>query len=372
MNGRGDTVNPTGAAASDDRTSGALLGYCRAGFEPELAAELTERAALDGFAGHARTERGSGYVLFHVAGDAGALSRALPWRDLIFARQKLLLLAELRGLDPRDRITPILDCLRTAGRFGDLWVEHPDSDAGKPLAGLARSFGNALRPALRAAGILAAREDPKLPRLHVCFIDGDHALLATAEPTDSAPWPLGIPRLRMHADAPSRSALKLEEALLVLLTPEERERLLQPGMRAADLGAAPGGWSWVLARNGLRVTAIDNGPLRPQLLEGGRVEHLRADGFGWQPSQPLDWMVCDMVEQPSRVAARMATWMREGWCRQAVFNLKLPMKKRWLETQVALRAFVEQAQQPLELRARQLYHDREEITVFARVRGRKA
>ena len=29
----------------------ALLCYCRAGFEPELAAELTERAAQAGFAG---------------------------------------------------------------------------------------------------------------------------------------------------------------------------------------------------------------------------------------------------------------------------------------------------------------------------------
>jgi len=357
-------------AASDEHNTLGLLCYCRAGFEPEVAAELTERAALANLFGHARAERGTGYALF--LGDGVAISTALPWRELIFARQKLVLLAELRGMDPRDRITPILARLRDAGRFGDVWVEHPDSDVGKPLAGLARSFGNALRPALRAAGILTAREDAKLPRLHVCFVDGDHALLATADPTDSAPWPLGIPRLRMHADAPSRSALKLEEALLVLLTPAERERLLQPGMRAADLGAAPGGWSWVLARNGLRVVAIDNGPLRPQLLEDGRVEHLRADGFAWQPPQPLDWMVCDMVEQPSRVAARMATWMREGWCRQSVFNLKLPMKKRWLETQVALRAFVEQAQQPLELHARQLYHDREEITVFARVRsGRK-
>jgi len=45
------------------------------------------------------------------------------------------------------------------------------------------------------------------------------------------------------------------------------------------------------------------------------------------------------------------------------------MKKRWLETQVALNAFIEQARQPLDLRARQLYHDREEITVFASVRG---
>jgi 23S rRNA (cytidine2498-2'-O)-methyltransferase len=361
-------VKPADDGADHAANTG-LLCYCRAGFEPEVAAELTERAALAELPGHARAERGTGYAMF--VGDGAALSAALPWRTLIFARQKLVLLAELRGLDPRDRITPIVARLRDAGRFGDVWVEHPDSDAGKPLAGLARSFGNALRPALRGAGILAAREDPKLPRLHVCFVDGDHALLAAGDPTDSAPWPLGIPRLRAHAEAPSRSALKLEEALLVLLTSQERERLLQPGMRAADLGAAPGGWSWVLARNGLRVTAIDNGPLRPQLLEDGRVEHLRADGFGWQPPQPLDWMVCDMVEQPSRVAARMATWMREGWCRHTVFNLKLPMKKRWLETQVALRAFVEQAQQPLELRARQLYHDREEITVFARLRGGK-
>ncbi len=105
--------------------------------------------------------------------------------------------------------------------------------------------------------------------------------VALGDPRDSAPWPLGIPRLRMHADAPSRSALKLEEALLVLLDDAERQRLLQPDMRAADLGAAPGGWTWILTRQGLRVIAIDNGPLRPQLLESGRVEHLRADGFAW-------------------------------------------------------------------------------------------
>jgi 23S rRNA (cytidine2498-2'-O)-methyltransferase len=293
----------------------------------------------------------------------------LPWQELIFARQKLLLLAELRDLDPCDRISPILDALSAHPPSGSLLVEHPDSDAGKPLAGLARAFGNALRPALRKAGLLSVSEDPTRTRLHVCFIAGDHALVACADPRDSSPWPLGIPRLRLHAEAPSRSALKLEEALLVLLDPAQRAGLLQPGMRAADLGAAPGGWSWVLARQGLRVTAIDNGPLRPQVLDGGRVEHLRADGFGWQPSQPLDWMVCDMVEQPRRVAARMATWLREGWCRHAIFNLKLPMKKRWAETRLCLDLFAQQAQQPLIIRARQLYHDREEITVLVMPRA---
>nr|AGW45512.1 hypothetical protein [uncultured bacterium Lac36W] len=347
-----------------------LLCYCRAGFEPELAAELTTRAAAAGVGGYARTERGSGYVVF--AGDNGdTLSRVLPWRGLIFARQKLVLLAELRGLDAKDRITPIAavlaDGFANTGRFGMLLVEHPDSDAGKPLAGLARSFGNALRPALRKQGLLSTRDDEYLPRLHVVFVDGDHAFLASSHPLDSSPWPLGIPRLRVHAEAPSRSALKLEEALLVLLDEDERKLLLRDNMQAADLGAAPGGWSWVLMRHGMKVTAVDNGPLRQNLLDSGRVDHLRADGFSWQPKQMLDWMVCDMVEQPRRVAARMAEWFREGWCRQAVFNLKLPMKKRWDETTLCLDLFQQQAQRPLTIRARQLYHDREEITVFAAI-----
>ncbi|HRO28263.1 MAG TPA: 23S rRNA (cytidine(2498)-2'-O)-methyltransferase RlmM, partial [Luteimonas sp.] len=233
---------------------------------------------------------------------------------------------------------------------------------------LARSFGNALRPALRKRGLLATAVDPSLPRLHVCFVAGDHALPASADPATTAPWPLGVPRLKLHADAPSRSALKLDEALLCLLDDRQRDTLLRPGMTAADLGAAPGGWTWVLARHGLRVTAIDNGPLRPHVLDTGLVDHLRADGFRWQPSHPLDWMVCDMVEQPSRVARRMGEWFAEGWCRQSIFNLKLPMKKRWQETRLCLDLFRETAGRPLELRAKQLYHDREEITVFAAAR----
>ncbi len=347
-----------------DRIIDALLCYCRQGFEPELAGELTERAAQAGIAGYARTERDSGYVVFFCE-DGEALDRALPFAQLIFARQKLRLLAELSGLDPSDRIAPMLAALQGGPRFGELVMEHPDSDAGKPLAGLARSLGNALRPALRKANLLTQQDSRRLPRLHVFLVAGDHAFLATSLPADSAPWPLGVPRLRMHKDAPSRSALKLEEALLVLLTDDERTRLLKEGMVAADLGAAPGGWTWVLTRHRLRVSAIDNGPLRQHVLDTGMVQHLRADGFSWQPPQPLDWMVCDMVEQPRRVAERMATWFREGWCRHAIFNLKLPMKKRWQETRLCLDLFAQQAGKPLTIRARQLYHDREEITVFA-------
>ena len=53
-----------------------------------------------------------------------------------------------------------------------------------------------------------------------------------------------------------------------------------------------------------------------------------------------------------------------------VANLKLPMKKRYAEVQEAferIHAIARRAGSQVEIRAKQLYHDREEITVFARV-----
>lgn len=347
------------------------LVFCRPNFEAEAAAELADRAALHGVSGYPETARGSGVAWFRALPDEAGEGRrpALAFANLIFARQCIAAFAHLRVLDPKDRLTPILAALPILpARFGEMFVEHPDSDEGKPLAALARSFGNALRPALRKAGRLTDAPDPKLPRLHVVFLAGDHAVLGIADTRHAPPWPQGIPRLKLHRDAPSRSALKLEEALLTLITEEERARWLKPGMKAADLGAAPGGWSWVLARAGVHVTAIDNGPLSETALATGLIRHQRADGFTWQPREPMDWMVCDMVEQPRRVAARMAQWFANGWCRRAIFNLKLPMKKRYAEVQANLADFVrvcEEAGITVQWRARQLYHDREEITVLA-------
>ena len=106
---------------------------------------------------------------------------------------------------------------------------------------------------------------------------------------------------------------------------------MRAGMRAVDLGAAPGGWTWQLARRGLRVTAVDNGPLKGDVRDDPLVTHLRADGLAYLPKRPVDWMVCDIVEQPSRIAALVARWIGEGHARHAIFNLKLPMKKRYDE-----------------------------------------
>jgi len=101
------------------------------------------------------------------------------------------------------------------------------------------------------------------------------------------------------------------------------------------------------------------------LLDSGQVKQRREDGFRFRPAEPVDWMVCDMIESPSRVCAVAARWIAEGWCRETIFNLKLPMKKRWEEVQRAQASIGEALQGvPHRLRMKHLYHDREEVTAW--------
>lgn len=356
--------------AHDTRTRGplsappaALLLYCRPGFEGDCAAEITAATADLGVAGHCEARPGTGFVIFRAEPPPPRpLNADLVWGRLVFARQLLALGPELDALPPDDRAGPIAAAaLALGGRFGDVWLEHPDSNDGRALSRLCRGLRPAVLQALRAAG--AGTGIAGAPRLHVFLTSGSEARLGLADPANSAPWPLAIPRLRLPRAAPSRSTLKLDEALQTFLAPTERERLLRPGMSAVDLGAAPGGWSWQLARRGLQVTAVDNGPMDPRLLAEGLVSQVRADGFRYRPPAPVDWLVCDMVEQPHRIAALVAQWLRRGDCRAAVCNLKLPMKRRYAAIRDALADLEAALPRGSRLECKQLYHDREEATV---------
>jgi 23S rRNA (cytidine2498-2'-O)-methyltransferase len=357
------------AAATSQRdlhamSAPALLAYCRPGFEGECAQELTAHNAAHGAGGFARTERGSGFVELVIAD--GVSNDAIAWRELIFARQLLRVLGRVEGLPRNDRLAALMPIIeQTTQCWRDAWIEAPDSDEGRELAPLCRALNAALITALKRKRLLDA-ESPM--RLHICLTAPDTAIVTCADIRDSAPWPGGIPRLKFPRGAPSRSTLKLEEAFLVLLDDDERARWLKPGMTAVDLGAAPGGWTFQLVRRSIRTIAIDNGPIDATLMDSGLVEHRRTDGFRYLPPRAVDWLVCDMVEQPRRIATLVADWLAQRRCRRAIFNLKLPMKKRYDEVQLCfaiLRDAVAAVNGSIDLRAKQLYHDREEITVFA-------
>jgi 23S rRNA (cytidine2498-2'-O)-methyltransferase len=112
---------------------------------------------------------------------------------------------------------------------------------------------------------------------------------------------------------------------------------------------------------------VDNGPLKGAAAAHPNIKHLREDGFRFRPQRPVDWLVCDMVEQPQRVATLMTEWFIGGFAHHAIFNLKLPMKKRVAALGDALdsiRTALNKKGLRYQLEAKQLYHDREEVTIY--------
>ncbi len=325
---------------------------CRPGFEADCAAEA-----------------GSGAQVL----DEGIVGAALcqqPLAELVFARQAFRQVAEFAALPQGDRINPILAAVEPhAGPVSAVLMEHPDTNAGKEVAGFLRKFTPALISALGKRGF--TRERSAARRLHLLFKDSRQLRLGFSAGDEGSPLANGILHLKMPREAPSRSTLKLEEALLTFLDEKDRDRWLRPGLTAVDLGAAPGGWTWQLAQRGLKVTAVDNGAMQEELMAMGRVEHRREDGFRYRPRRPVDWLLCDMVEQPQRITALMADWLTRGDCRRAVFNLKLPMKRRHQNLQECLKSLrqsLDSAGLDYLLRCKQLYHDREEVTAYIALR----
>ena len=342
-----------------------LLAYCRAGFEKECAQDVTQAAEKLGVHGWCKATPDSGHVLFNPAQahDLATLQKKLVFTRLSFARQ-ILFVTEPLALSAENRLPPLIAAISQTGlAYSSLWLETADTNEAKEVSGFCRKFEPHLAKALNQAGHLKP-DQPGLPRLHVFFQESTQARIGVSHPGNSSNWPMGIPRLRMPREAPSRSTLKLAEALMEMLTEEERT-LFKAGRRAVDLGASPGGWTYQLTQRGLHVTAVDNGPMDAHLMENAQIEHLREDGFTFRPRRPVDWLVCDMVDKPARVIDLMAKWFERGDCKSAIFNLKLPMKRRYEEIQLS-RAVLEDRLAKLQGRwriaSRQLYHDREEVT----------
>ncbi|GAB0058160.1 Ribosomal RNA large subunit methyltransferase M [Candidatus Magnetaquicoccaceae bacterium FCR-1] len=352
-----------------------LFAYCRPGFERETLAEIRARGERLGMpcAGEARDRSGGVLIGLDHPHQAVSLFKKLGDPQPVFARHLLACDAGGEPLPPGDRIAPLLTRLERLaerhGPFATLWMGAPDSEEGRALTPLCRALQARLESGLRDLGAL---DGTGVTRAEVVLLAGTEALTGISWIGEASSWPMGIPRLRRPVAAPSRASLKLEEALVVLLSARERSNWLASGRSAVDLGAAPGGWSRMLLADGLRVIAVDRAELAPELKREPRLRHVREDGFRFRPEQTVDWLLCDMVEQPRRIVELVANWAVAGWCRMALFNLKLPMKKRFEELELCrgrLTGALRTAGIAHRLDFRHLYHDREEVTGLLRVTG---
>ena len=349
-----------------------LILYCRSGFENDCAAEIQDKANLLGIFGYPQAKADSGYVVFNCYGenDAEQLAKKLAFNELIFARQIFVALPLLDEMNDSDRVGSIVSQLTDFPLCGELRVETADTNLAKELSKFCRKISVPLRQSLRKVNKLTNKEQKNKPVLHVMFLANNQAYVGFSYTYNNSPYHMGIPRLKFPAQAPSRSTLKLDEAFQLFIPHAEHETRLCGGLKAVDLGACPGGWTYQLTSRGMFVSAVDNGMMADSLMATGLVTHYRADGFKFEPTTRNNyWLVCDMVEKPTRVASLMASWLANDWCKETVFNLKLPMKKRYetvMESiNIAKNILLEQGIK-FELQAKHLYHDREEITVHIR------
>jgi len=120
------------------------------------------------------------------------------------------------------------------------------------------------------------------------------------------------------SEPPSRAYLKLWEALTRF------GELPQPGQSCLDLGACPGGWTWVLAKLGASVAAIDKAPLAPNVAAMPGVTWRQGSAFGLDPrNEPaVDWLFSDVICYPARLLALVQRWIAAGKAARMICTVK--------------------------------------------------
>ncbi len=305
-----------------------------------------------------------GYEAFLAKELSGGCERSGPgWvlgeeapGELCFAHLSLLAPTELSGKSVNALAWAAADLFTESARterFEGPWPFVVE-EAGVP--GLARRAKaveeecfERIRSRMSRVAKLAVRGRPACGRARGLFVfltDFDRVLASR----EARAW--GQRRMADDPQAPSRSYLKAEEAYAVL------GREPAAGETVVDLGAAPGGWSYSAARRGALVTAVDNGPMKAGGLHPGIV-HRPQDAFKFAPDKPVDWLFCDMVEDPERIADLVERWLERGWCRRFVVNLKFGRA----DPLALLRRVERLRARCASLRVRHLFHDREELTI---------
>jgi 23S rRNA (cytidine2498-2'-O)-methyltransferase len=141
--------------------------------------------------------------------------------------------------------------------------------------------------------------------------------LMLASPTKTSPFVGGECRfVEDHIGPPSRAYLKLWEACTRI------GAWPQPGETCLDLGAAPGGWTWAIARLGANVTAIDRAPLAAEVAAMPGVSWRAGSAFSLPPEN-VDWLFSDIIAYPEPLLDLVQTWIAAGTTGRIVCTIKL-------------------------------------------------
>lgn len=217
--------------------------------------------------------------------------------------------------------------------------------------------------------IRGASLDTRVPEQVVsvlCSPDQGYMGISLAHQNRSV-WPGGVHRFKREDAQISRAEFKLLEALSVF-------HLTIPAMGTAlDMGAAPGGWTRVLRLHGLHVVAVDPADLDARLRSDEAIEHVRKTVQNYLTNAPSFEVVVNDMRMDALESVELMIQARSHLHANglAFLTLKLPEEAR------AARRNPDIVREALELLskhyqlagARQLYHNRSEVTVALQADG---
>lgn len=174
-------------------------------------------------------------------------------------------------------------------------------------------------------------------------------------------WAGGVHRFAREQGQLSRAEFKLLEAQAVF-------GFAWPDWgQALDLGAAPGGWTRVLRRAGLPVVAVDPAEMDRRIADDRDVRHLQIVAQQYLPTRESFSVIVNDIRMDARDSARLmwdaAASLEPGGI--AVVTLKLPHEH---SAKIAHHALAILASAYQVTGARQLFHNRSEVTAVLRPR----
>ena len=170
-------------------------------------------------------------------------------------------------------ISEAVKMLRQAGKF---WSAHPIAQVRRT-----RLIEEQLRKCPSLTRQFPIETD--IPAIGVfCLLD-QNTLVYSAKRLKK--WPGGkCYFVEDKINPPNRAYLKLWEALTLL------ESYPKPGDLALDLGASPGGWTYVMQSLGARVTAVDKALLNPNIATLPGVTFLKQSAFAFRARSSKSWL----------------------------------------------------------------------------------
>jgi 23S rRNA (cytidine2498-2'-O)-methyltransferase len=175
-------------------------------------------------------------------------------------------------------------------------------------------------------------------------------------------WPGGRVRLAKPKGQISRSEFKLEELF------REHDPGFPDGGIAIDLGAAPGGWTRILRQHGFEVWSVDPGALDPRIATDPGVRHIATTARPFLDSTDVvaDLIVNDMRMEPGLSTALMVEAARRVRTDGMMIQT---LKVTPHHTLRVVHHALDNLDRAWEVVfARQLHHNRNEVTVVGRKR----